>query len=546
MSTAAARWEAALAAWSAGRKAEAEAAMRALVAAGDADAERAAQLARIVYNRAVEALDRDGIDAAEALLREALAFAPALPELRRGLVKLLFRRIALHETAGAWPTAAMAAWEIVGLSPEPVAAMGETVAALAQRMEARSVASVATDALTACRLMLAAWGLAGKNRQYYATTRSMFVHLGTGELGSPVDAAVFEALLVADSRDLVALLGLSNIHRRARRLHTAEMLCRNALEHWPENPFAEGRLASILVEQGSLNAADALFRKLGARYGGIEAVLRFEPAFLRSLPAVDAVPADEIAPLPAGAPDVELVVLAGGDAVYFHRFADALANSLALNCRALALHFHVVDPDPAVAERLQAMRQRLPGISIALTAETLAAEFPRAHARTYFACARFLQLPRLLAAYGRPILLLDIDMVVLRDVAPLLARFRAEQADLALVHGETREPWSALWADAILIAPTPRAGAYAAMVRDYIGHFFAQGEAAWFLDQVALFAARAAGFQDRAAPVVLAWPTDIQNTRTDVAYFWSLHMSQPKNVAGPESPFYRRFRENAP
>jgi hypothetical protein len=82
-------------------------------------------------------------------------------------------------------------------------------------------------------------------------------------------------------------------------------------------------------------------------------------------------------------------------------------------------------------------------------------------------------------------------------------------------------------------------------VRNYIAHFIGRGEAAWFLDQVALFAAAAAGFGDRPAPLMLSLPTDIQNTRTDLAYFWSLHMSQPTNATGPETELYRRFRENA-
>jgi tetratricopeptide (TPR) repeat protein len=545
MSTAAARWDAAIAALTAGETAEAEAEMRALVAAGEGEAHQTELLARVIYNRAVVALEGDGLDAPEPLLREAVALAPALPELRRGLVKLLFRHIRRYESAGAWSAAAIAAWEIATLSPDPPLSLGDTVAPLAQRLEDVGRAATAVDPLTACRLALAAWGLAGSGRTHYALARSLFVHLATGELGAPIEIATLEALVAEDPKDLVALIGLSNLHRRARRLHMAETLCRTALEHWPENPFAAARLAAILAEQGAFEAADHLFRKVGARFGGVEAAIRLSPDFLRGLGSPTTPAPDALAALREPAPGTAFVVLAGGDAGYFHRFGDALANSLAKTCGGFALHFHVVDPDDAVETRLQAMRDRLPGLPIALTVETPPTTLPQHLHKTFFACARFLHLPRLQAAYRRPVLLLDIDLVVLHDVSPLLERFRMEQADLALVHGGTRDPWCRLWADAVLIAPTERGMAYAALVRDYIAHFIDRGEAAWFLDQIALFAAAAVGFRDRAAPRIIAWPTDIQNSRTDLAYFWSLHMSQPTNAAAPDSALYRQFQQNA-
>jgi len=539
-SSAAALREAAIAALNAGDVAKAETALRALVTAGEGNSEQTALLAKLVYNRAVAALQTEGHDVAERLLREAIAFAPALPEPRRGLVKLLFRRVTDDEAAGAWLAAAKSGWEIAALSPDPMSSFGNPMAALAQRFETQSRARTADQPVNAARLALAAWGLAGQGRTHYDTARAIFVHLGTGEFGAAADLGALQALLERDPSDLVALIGAANLHRRARRLHTAEVYYRTALAHWPENPFATARLAALLAEQGALETADALFQTVGARFGGVESVIRLSPAFLSSLPASPDQSNDFTAPT-AG----DFVVLAGGDAGYFHRFGDALANSLAKNARGCALHFHVAAADVEVATRVEAMRERLPDLPISITTEDVPAHLPPHLHKTFYACARFLQLPRLLAATGKPILLLDIDMVVLRDPKPLLARLDAEQADLALVQGETRDPWCSLWADTVLIAPTPRGLEYAGLVRDYIAHFIARGEAMWFLDQVALFAAFTAGFRDRPAPVMLGLPTDIQNTRTDLAYFWSLHMSQPNNAGGPETELYRRFQANA-
>ncbi|MBC7905985.1 MAG: hypothetical protein H7Y60_04445 [Rhodospirillaceae bacterium] len=515
--------DAALEALNAGRLAEAEALLRDLVSRSPAQAET---LARLIYNRAVDAFTRHGAAAAEPLLREAFAVAPALPEIRRSLAEMAFRRA--WESQGA--AAAQAAWEAAVLWPGLDADLGAPVAALAHRLHDAAIACAATDPLLACRPVLAAWGLCRHGGTNYATARSLFVHLGTGELGKEITAEEFEALLAQDAGDLVALIGLSNLHRRARRLNQAESLCRRALAQWPDNPFAMGRLASILAEQGRSRSADALFLELGRQYGGVEAAIRLSPDFIAPLRA-------DPPPVAPGPKHADLVVMAGCDAGYFHRFSDALANSLAKTCPRVLLHFHVIGADDEVLARLAQLRERLPGLPIRLSSEPLP-DLPPDQLRTYFACARFLRLPDLLAEYQRPVLMLDVDMVVLRNVAPLAEQVRQENADLALVQGEHRDPWCRLWADIILAAPTPRTMDYLSMVRNYIIHFTQAGQAAWFLDQIALFAVQTAGFDDRAAPKMLQWPTDIQNSSTDHAYFWSLHVSQPSNVWADQSDFY--------
>jgi hypothetical protein len=199
-----------------------------------------------------------------------------------------------------------------------------------------------------------------------------------------------------------------------------------------------------------------------------------------------------------------------------------------------------------VAPRLEAMRLRLPGLAIRLSTEELPAGLAPAQRRTFFACARFLLLPEILAHYRAPVLMLDIDAVVLRDVGPLLQQLATEAADLALIHARGADPWARLWADVVLAAPTPAALRYFERVRRYILFFLQQGRAIWFLDQVALFAVWVSDAGESPGLRLIEWPADIQNSNTSHAYFWSLHVSQPSNAAAPESPFYRAFQENRP
>jgi hypothetical protein len=411
--------------------------------------------------------------------------------------------------------------------------------ALVERLRLAAVERTPTQPVVAARLALAGWRLLPGADEIYATCRSLFVHLGVGGLGPPVAAVDFESALARDPADVVALLGLANIRRQARRLHLAEKLCRHALVQSPGNPFALGRLASVLTSATRYRETDRLYQTIGRDHGGIESVIRLAPDFFEQL-RLEPHETEASTEIAAADPD-RMVVFAGCDVRYFHRFADALANSIAESNSPHLLHLHVVNPDGGVAGRIAAMQKRLPALSIACTTEQTQEGWDADALRTYFACARFLMLPALLRRYRRPILMLDVDVVVLRDPKPLLDQLRAEAADFAMVRGEQQDPWCTYWADAILALPTPSTLEYFDRVRDYLRRFLSQNRGIWFLDQVALFAAYVAGFAGRPRPQIVEWPADIQNSDTTLAYFWSLHISQPSNASLEESPLFRRF-----
>jgi tetratricopeptide (TPR) repeat protein len=530
------RWAEALRLVQAGQLLEAESAMRTLSAEAGLPDQGKEILARLSFNRAVSIWKAD-LDTAEALLREAMKLAPNFPKVRHGLAEVLLSRVADDLSARDWPASAAAAMEAATLWPEIGAAQPAQARNLAEELRLKAIAIASTEPVLATRLSLAGWRLSPQSNAY-ATCRSLFVHLGVGGVGSATDAAHFEEALQADPGDLVALLGLANLRRQAGRLHAAEQLCRSALQHHPDNPFARGRLASLLVSGTRYREADRLYQALGQSHGGVESVIRLTPDFLDALRTEQGDETDEAIP---EAPR-DLVIFAGCDAKYFHRFADGLANSIAKHCPSTLVHFHVVNPDDRTASRIAAAQERHPGLQFRLTVEQAPDTLKEDAIRTFFACARFLMLPDLLRSYNCPVLMLDVDAVLLRSPHALVDHLRAERADVALVHGDQGDPWSQYWADAILACPTDRSLEYFALVRNYIRHFLQQGRAIWFLDQVALFAARIAGFDQRPAPRIVEWPADIQNSDTLLAYFWSLHMSQPSNAGVPDSALYLSFK----
>lgn len=517
-----------------GDAAQAETVLRQAAAVGPLPAEGAAMLARLLHNRAVAEAASGADAAAEQALRQALEYDPQLAASRQALAALLLPRCAAALADGHLELAAATAEQAAALGVPAPLPVGR--AELAARLHQASVAAAPTDAVLSARLALAAWGLHPDGDGHYPTARSLFVHLGTGELGPAVPAARFEALLRDAPADPVALIGLANVERRAGRLMRAERLLRVAHAARPQ-PFAAGRLAALLAELGRHAEADRLFQAIGAAHGGVESVIRLDPGFMAALAATPPEPAPAVQ-VPA---DAEFVAFAGCDSVYFRRFSDAFVNSLALTGAKLAVHFHIVDMDEAARDHLQHLGRRHPGLLIQATGEASPRGIAAADRRTFYACARFLRLPGLLRAYGRPVLMLDIDLVVLRDVGPLLAQLQSEQADIALTHGAPHDPWCRLWADAILCAASPAAIAAFEAVRAYLLHFLGRGAAVWFLDQAALYAALAGRFRPEPAPRLLPWPMDVQNGDGASCYFWSLHSSQPSNQGSEDSALYRRF-----
>jgi|GEM_PF-6281154 len=253
-----------------------------------------------------------------------------------------------------------------------------------------------------------------------------------------------------------------------------------------------------------------------------------------------------------GSPDESqrLTLLFGCDSRYFHLFCAPVLESVHAHAgMPVHIHMHVVDPDPAVAPAFAALTRRFglegrlstsagPGASgptdtdrntadrnavdLGTDVQTPAGATPEpstaaghampAHTtgrtgtsagpaaaaaatdefrRTWYACARFLQLPALLADARGPVLVLDMDQQLQSPLAPLLAAVSAYDAAVVRVAANRVDFSSHLLANVVYAAPTPSARRLFGLVAAYLHRILTQTpqEAGWFLDQVALHAA---------------------------------------------------------
>lgn len=381
------------------------------------------------------------------------------------------------------------------------------------------------DMAAAADHALAAWRLTPQDPTRRSNLWQLLTHLG--EAG---DVARFRG-----REDCVGLVALGNALRRDGQSLRAERAYRRALDLYPEVSFTLSRLACLCAEQHRLEEADGLFLEAAGRHGGRDAVTRTDPAFLQTLREGQH-PAGIRATIQegAGAAARPLVVYACCDAVYARKFLPTMVRSIAedsgLDC---AIALHLVNPDAEAEATVAALAAAHGADRFIVLRETIDLTPLGDNAKTYYACSRFLVLPDLLVRWQRPVLMLDVDLLAIRDLNPLLAT--SARSDLGMMsHALKRlDIWSLLYADVLHIRPTTGALRFLDLTRRYIRHFLDRGMPVWFLDQAALAAVHLAGFTTEAAPRLTIYPADIHSSTVmvdgdgrywtdDSAYFYSV------------------------
>ena len=528
------------------------------------DAHRAGELATAESGyRAVLQVEPDNADAlhllgvlqralgrpelAVDLIRRALVLAPGLVDAHANLGNALRELDRWDEAA----TSYAAALRLNPSTPDVRPRLTEALRQVLERGEARSEViealfplSVDADMLETLLLAARAWQ---HNDSEANWQRLWDLHNRAG-----LNVERCRAFLADAPRCPMRLIALGNALRRARLGQAAEAIYRAAMAIAPDNPFVLTRLACLLLEQGRLESADRLLRKSAALHPGRAEAIRFGQSFLgslrsRKLPELDL----RISPVHRDAP---LVIFAACDGVYFEKFASALLNSVVRNagvdCR---FHLHVINPPPDIAGRVADYDHRLgtPGIDLSV-AHVAIDDWDTETRRTWFACARFRLLPQIMAAYCRPVLMLDVDLIVLRDLSSLIEA--ASDGDVAMVGTEfhRQEPWNWFWADVVFANVTDAAHDYFGLVARYIDALLELGNARWFLDQIALAACLLGGFRNHTPPQVVVMPPDIHRLRIDHAagidappaetvLFWSAHASTVDPAFTLGTPRYQDY-----
>jgi hypothetical protein len=109
--------------------------------------------------------------------------------------------------------------------------------------------------------------------------------------------------------------------------------------------------------------------------------------------------------------DDRVVILSAADGRYFSRFAPRFVASALDQCGDAPIHMHVVNPTTESKTVLDEIRRQFPWARIGTSSEVVDHLAPR----PYYATARFLAAPEVLAAYELPVITVDIDATIIKS-----------------------------------------------------------------------------------------------------------------------------------
>ncbi|NKB43673.1 MAG: tetratricopeptide repeat protein [Alphaproteobacteria bacterium] len=335
----------------------------------------------------------------------------------------------------------------------------------------------------------------------------------SGQLTDSVDTY---RLYVTETSDPAGAVALAEVLFELDREQDAESILRQAIEWKPDHLKALCLLAracdamekradaeefrnTALESEESTKLASLMKATVHLDLGNLDEAFSLVPEGVNSLhgDAFDAACAAlDLSSLPEpqgnlpSAMGVPLIV-ASGDPAFVQRYGPDLIRSVGTNSPSTDVHIHVVVPN----------NDQPPALPGDLPAHSLSWENDPAANRVSFSTRRFVRAAALMRTLDRPLVLIDIDSLVKKDVAAeksklaefdVAMRYRAEEIVLN----------QRVCAGFLALTPTPAAQSFIEAVAAYILHFEAAGTAVWSLDQMALLAARCRFIGEDADPLV--------------------------------------------
>ncbi|WP_395517398.1 tetratricopeptide repeat protein [Pseudorhizobium flavum] len=263
--------------------------------------------------------------------------------------------------------------------------------------------------------------------------------------------------------DLWFLNGL--IKARQIDLDGAVASIRKAHSILPDNPHAVYCLGSLLACTGELTEADMLFARnvpvlTGAGTPTYTCALRFFPENVDG--SINRVLSSVVEPNEKHNAAVYLVAT---DSVYLGRYGGALAESVRRNCgENWLLHYHVVNPDETAYRTIQAISEAHKNIRVTVEEADLS-EYDDAEKKVYYSCARYLVLEDCLRMQKCPIVVADIDQMVMADPSPLMETLGDRDVAVLRFSDQANNLFSYLSATLMVVSPTAKGHQFSRALR---------------------------------------------------------------------------------
>ncbi len=183
------------------------------------------------------------------------------------------------------------------------------------------------------------------------------------------------------------------------------------------------------------------------------------------------------------------VICAGMNEAYLDRFGEqavAAVGAALVSVPHATFHLHIVDPTPALDRKIDRLRELAPWLHLGLSTETYQHQIEGYGRAEYYACARFLRAPELIAHYRKPLLIVDADIARLTHAPHIMASFGDGSYGCFEQHWQF--PSNICHASMVAIGAGASADRFADLtakliVRRVVSHPF------WMLDQLSLLVA---------------------------------------------------------
>lgn len=334
-------------------------------------------------------------------------------------------------------------------------------------------------------------------------------------------------------------------------LNDAVEAMRNAYAILPDNPSVVYALGSLLAHRREFVEADKLFaRDVPVMTGSGSHTYTRALSFFRRHEPQEKLPRRRVDPSHQPIDSIDrrsIVYLVAADSVYFCRYAQALARSIELfGGENFLLHFHVVNPDQHSRELFSTLLARYSNVRISTEFYSLD-EFSEAQRKTYYSCARYLILSEIITELALPVIVADMDQMLMSDPAPLLKI--AQGADVTLMRFENQyhNILSLLSATLMVVRPTDGGAKFVTDLESYIKTSISNPvNLTWHLDQAALaityLASESIEYGYIPASMVHLEPGEPNSDRPfDVGIFWSITNSIAENLKKVETASFSQL-----
>lgn len=240
----------------------------------------------------------------------------------------------------------------------------------------------------------------------------------TRVIASGLDDVAETAIAATPGNSLLTVVaryaaGIIALHRdqpqeAAAHLGAAGTMAENFVDHFSAHPM----LRKIIIEGRQFQdfaALDVLLARdretVMAETGIIETVAHFADS------------SDTAAPF---------VLCAGMNEHYLDRFGLPAVTAVAAALTDVSdatFHLHIVDPTPQLGAKIDALRAAVPSLRLGLSTETYHHTLQGYGRATYYACARFVRAPEIMAHYRKPLMVVDIDIDRIAHVPQIMTGF---------------------------------------------------------------------------------------------------------------------------